>query len=112
MRYTKLQRFSPPLLLFSNLGVFGPLHVLHDWIVESWRPILSTNIQIYPIAMGFFIVKFENVEDRTILCNYSFSWEDRFPLMAKPWHKDFNPLIESFNKIPVWDRLLNLPIHL
>lgn len=32
--------------------------------------------------------------------------------MAKPWHKDFDPVIESFNKILVWVRLLNLPLHL
>ena len=32
--------------------------------------------------------------------------------MAKPWHKDFNLLKKSFNKIPVWVRLLNLPLHL
>lgn len=32
--------------------------------------------------------------------------------MAKPWHKDFNPLTESFSTFPVWVRLLNLPLHL
>ena len=32
--------------------------------------------------------------------------------MAKPWHKDFNPFTESFNKIPIWVCLPNLPIHL
>ena len=32
--------------------------------------------------------------------------------MAKPWYKDFDPLTEFFNKIPLWVRLLNLPLHL
>ncbi len=32
--------------------------------------------------------------------------------MAKPWHKDFNPLTKSLNTFPVWVRLLNLPLHL
>ena len=78
-----------------------------------WRPILSVDIQIYLFAKGFFIVKFENAEDRkTILCDYSFSWEERFPLMIKLWHKDLDPLTKYFNKIPVWVRLPNLPLHL
>lgn len=33
-------------------------------------------------------------------------------LMAKPWHKDFNPSSETFNKMPIWVRLPNLPLHL
>ena len=32
--------------------------------------------------------------------------------MAKPWHMDFDLLIESFNKVPIWVRLPNLPMHL
>ncbi len=32
--------------------------------------------------------------------------------MAKPWHMDFDPLSESFNKIPTWVRLPNFPLHL
>ena len=59
------------------------------------------------------MVKFDSVDDRnTILCNYGFSWEDKAPLMAKPWHPDFDPLTESFNKVPISVRILNLPLHL
>ncbi|GLJ28581.1 hypothetical protein SUGI_0563070 [Cryptomeria japonica] len=61
---------------------------------------------------GFFIAKFENVEDRrTILCDNFFSWEDKFVLMIKLWHVDFNLSLETFNKIPIWMRLPNLPLH-
>ncbi|GLJ50401.1 hypothetical protein SUGI_1074260 [Cryptomeria japonica] len=34
------------------------------------------------------------------------------PLLAKPWHSDFNPFSEKFNKILVWVRLPYLPLHL
>ncbi|XP_059075127.1 uncharacterized protein LOC131875118 [Cryptomeria japonica] len=34
------------------------------------------------------------------------------PLLAKPWHIDFNPLSEKFNKIQVWVRLPYHPLHL
>ena len=32
--------------------------------------------------------------------------------MAKPWHMDFDPLTESFNKVPIWVWLLNLLMDL
>ena len=67
---------------------------------------------IFPLARGFFIVKFETIEDRNSIFSYNFSWDEKFPLMAKTWHKDFNPLTKSFNKFPLWVRLLNLPLHL
>ena len=61
---------------------------------------------------GFFIVKFESVVDRDAILRHVFYWEANFPLMAKPWHNDFNPLTKSFNKFLVWVRLLNPPLHL
>ena len=43
---------------------------------------------------------------------HSFSWLDRYPLMAKPWHMDFDPFTESFNRVPIWVWLPNLSMHL
>ncbi len=57
-------------------------------------------------------MKFESVEDRNAIFDFGFTWEEKFPLMFKTWHKDFNPLMESFNKFPLWVRLLNLPLYL
>lgn len=65
------------------------------------------------MAKGFFIAKFENAKDsRKILCKIFFYEKDKMPLLAKPWHTDFNPLSEKFNKILVWVRLPYLPLHL
>lgn len=75
-------------------------------------PLIDNNVHIFPCAKGFFIVKFESSSDRKIILHNSFSWQGRFTLMAKPWHMDFDPLSESFNKVPIWVRLPNLLIHL
>ena len=32
--------------------------------------------------------------------------------MAKPWYTDFDLSTKSFNKIPLWVRPTNLPLHL
>lgn len=97
--------------IFRFRGFWLSLSNLHAWISKHWEPILDSEVHIFPVAKGFFMVKFNSVKDRkTILCNYSFSWEDRFPLMAKPWHMDFDPLTESFNKVPIWVWISNLPM--
>ncbi len=64
------------------------------------------------MAKGFFIVKFSSMEDQNVILRSGFSWEERFPLMAKPWFVSFDLSIESFNKIPLCLRLPNLPHHL
>lgn len=64
------------------------------------------------MARGFFIVKFDVVDDRrAILCSL-FSWEDHYPLLAKPWHEVFDLASEYFSHMPLWVRFLNLPLHL
>ena len=99
------------LLSFFILGVSSPLSKLHAWISKFWEPIVSNIVQIFPVAKGFFIVNFASTNDRNAILRHGFSWEERFPLMAKPWYKDFDMTSESFNKIPLWVRLPNLPLH-
>ncbi|GLJ31024.1 hypothetical protein SUGI_0620490 [Cryptomeria japonica] len=85
---------------------------LHEWISKHWEPLISESVQIFPLAKGFFIAKFDKVMDRKIILCDHFFWENRFPLMIKPWHEDINPSSESFCKMPIWVRLPNLPLHL
>lgn len=55
---------------------------------------------------------FEFVADRNkILCDFFWSWEEKFSLSLKPWHQAFNPATETFDKVPMWVRLPNLPLH-
>jgi hypothetical protein len=111
--FTTAEDLSSLAAIFRFRGYWPSLPDLHKWISNHWDSILTDDVHIFPVAKGFFVVKFENSEDRrSILRNNSFSWDGRFPLLAKPWHKDFDPLLESFNKIPVWVRLPNLPLHL
>ncbi|GLJ55949.1 hypothetical protein SUGI_1201090 [Cryptomeria japonica] len=38
-------------------------------------------------------------------------WEGKHVLMLKPWHPTFNPDSESLDQMPLWIRLLNLPMQ-
>ncbi|XP_059068774.1 uncharacterized protein LOC131859220 [Cryptomeria japonica] len=94
-------------------GIWPSLSELHKWISQHWDPLISSIVHIYSMVKGFFVAKFENAKDRRkILCEIFFYEKDDMPLLAKPWHSDFNPLSKKFNKIPVWVRLPYLPIHL
>lgn len=84
-------------------GFWPSLPLLHSWITSEWEPLISSKVHIYPMAKRFFVAKFDNAQDRNvILCDNFFSWEDKFLLMVKPWHSDFNPISETFKKFPIW----------
>ncbi|GLJ53163.1 hypothetical protein SUGI_1133010 [Cryptomeria japonica] len=114
------EEVSHNVLVFSELGLIGrfrglwpSLHDLHAWISDKWEPLIDGCVQIYPAAKGFFTVIFEKSQDRNkVLYDQFWSWEDKFPLMLKPWHPAFCPTTEVFDKIPIWVRLPNLPLHL
>ena len=64
------------------------------------------------MARGFFIMKSATTKVRNVIMCHGFSWGAKFPLMAKLWYKKFDPSTKSFNKIPLWVKLPNLPLHL
>ncbi|XP_057866205.1 uncharacterized protein LOC131073721 [Cryptomeria japonica] len=108
------------IYVFSNLRVIGrfrglwpSLLELHSWISAHWEPILIGRVQIYPPTKGFLIIIFKNsLNINKVLCEHFWCWEDKFSLMLKPWHPDFNPSTKAFEKMPLWVRLPNLPLHL
>ncbi|GLJ07443.1 hypothetical protein SUGI_0067310 [Cryptomeria japonica] len=66
-------------------GFWPSLPQLHTWISQCWEPIIKGSVNIFPSAKGFFIAKFEYVEDISkILGINPFSWEDKYVLMVKP----------------------------
>ena len=102
---------SKDSIIFHFKGFWPTLSELHAWISKHWHPYIMAIVEIFPFVKGFFIVTFLNSKDRkAILCDQVFFWENRFPLMVKPWNLDFNPQTESF-KIPTWVRLPNFPLH-
>ena len=98
--------------IFHFKGFWPSLSYLHAWIGRVWEPFISSITQIFLVARGFFIVQFDSTDEINAILHRGFSWGEKFPLMAKPWYKDFDPSTESFNKVPLWVRLPNLPLHL
>ncbi|GLJ12062.1 hypothetical protein SUGI_0183130 [Cryptomeria japonica] len=104
---------------FAHLGLSGrfrglwpSLGDLKKWISVHWEPIVEDCVQIYPHAQGFFVVVFQNETDRNkVLRCCQWCWEDKHPLMLKPWHPTFNLDLETFDCTPLGIRLPNLPMQ-
>lgn len=110
--FNMVEDLTSHVAIFRFWCFWPSLADLNGWISKNWVPLIDNNIHIFPCAKGFFIVKFESTSDRKIILHNSFSLQGRYTLMAKPWHMDFDPLSESFNKVPIWVWLPNIPIHL
>ncbi|GLJ12560.1 hypothetical protein SUGI_0193510 [Cryptomeria japonica] len=94
-------------MVFVGLGIIGhfrglwpSLGDLHKLILVHWEPIVERCVQIYPHARGYFIVVFQSVENKNKVLGggHWYCWEDSHPLMLKPWHLNFNPESESFER--------------
>lgn len=55
--FKTIEVFSSHGAILQFRGFWPSLSILHDWISKHWRPILSADIQIYPVAKGFFYRK-------------------------------------------------------
>lgn len=105
--------FSSCGVICRFMGLWPSLPDLNQWTSTHWEPLILGTVHIFPMAKGFFVAKFENVEYRNlILCNSYFTWENHFMLVVKPWSLNFSPTSESFDKIPILVRLPYLPLHL
>ena len=91
--------------------------MLHNVLVFFEFELIGRFCALWPslseLHKWFFIIVFENIQDkRMVLCNLFWCWEDQNVLMLKPWHPNFRPDSEGFDKVPIWVRLPYFPLHL
>ena len=48
-------------------GFWPKLAELHSWLENSWKLLLQQPFSIYPCARGFFVIDFDNHEDKSII---------------------------------------------
>ena len=96
MRYLAIWKISETLLLFFALRVSGLLFQICMYGFPVFRSHSSWRVPRFTLWQEvFFVVRFDSVEERNAIFSNNFTWDEKFPLMAKIWHKDFNLLIES-----------------
>lgn len=40
---------------------------LHNWVLDSWRPLVASEIEFFLCAKGFFIASFSSYEARKLV---------------------------------------------
>jgi hypothetical protein len=93
-------------------GYWPKLVDLRSWLDACWKSLLHQTFSIYPCARGFFVIDFDNQEDRyTIVEAEPWFWGSS-GLFMQHWSPTFNPSTTSISTVPVWVRLPNLSLHL
>lgn len=54
-------------LVYRFNGYCPHLSDLHKRIFETWKPLLTNELNI-PLAQGFFVVAIDNVDDKKKIC--------------------------------------------
>ena len=77
-------------------------------IEKEWNCVAKP--QVYLHEKGYFVVKFQNIEDRNEILYSGPHMLNNRPMIIKAWSPDFNFHDEMLRIIPLWVRLPNLPL--
>ena len=95
-------------LVVKVLGLFLRFTTMREKLKVIWR--LAAGFEIMDVGNGYFMVKFDNHEDREkVIKDGPWMINDHY-LALKKWPLDFNPHDECFRRTMVWVRFpcLNL----
>ena len=107
-----IRSLSDRTLVCRFNGYWPKLTDLHSWLDACWKPLLQQTFSIYPCARGFFVINFDNQEDRsTIVEVWPWFWSS-LGLLMQHWSPNFNPTTAFISTVPIWVRLPNLSLHL
>ncbi|XP_059068311.1 uncharacterized protein LOC131040439 [Cryptomeria japonica] len=96
-------------LICKFLGLRLSLPVLESWARQIWNP--EGDMEILLAANNYFLVIFSSIADRNRAFEGGPYFFNQVGLFIKPWHMGFNSLEEIPSRVPVWVRLLRLPLE-
>lgn len=94
-------------IIYRFNGFWLKSDVLHQCIFDAWSP----KCEIYLCPKGFFIVRFNTVQEWEHILNKGPWFSGNVGLFMTPWFPKFDANTMVVSKMPVWLRLHNLPLH-
>ncbi|PKU74754.1 RNA exonuclease 1 [Dendrobium catenatum] len=73
-----------------------------------WK--LKGTLQLIALSDGFFLFNFSNAEDYEMVWSKGAWFFHGKPFVFQKWSKDFQPTRENFSTIPIWVRIIDLPL--
>ena len=67
MAINRIKALTDKALVFRFNGHWPKMADLHSWLDACWKPLLLQPFSIYPCARGFFVIDFDNQEDRSTI---------------------------------------------
>ena len=84
--------------------------MVEPWAAASWGKQLGYALGVRELNRGWFAVNLEKEADLRWI--QSQCWHiDHSPLLLKPWSPLFDASRERVDVLPIWVRLLALPLH-
>jgi len=85
-------------------------YLLRSWMEKSWGSNLSAPPKIRLLAKGWFAFVFTASSDVSWVLSKTWSMVDT-PIVLKHWTPSFDVKRERVDVVPVWVRLLGLPMQ-
>jgi hypothetical protein len=84
---------------------------IHEWVEDSWLPVLGYSSKVYVIIKGFFFFLFKSAMDAELILQRNWVVKSG-SLMLKRWNIAFNSVKEHFKFIHLWMLLPGCPLVL
>jgi len=84
---------------------------MENWVIKNWKPLIKNSVTSYFLGRVFFLFEFTVKEDKDLIFRNGPYFMGPQGLYLNKWMLNFNPKVDIPTVVPVWVRLLNLPIH-
>ncbi|KAH0705837.1 hypothetical protein KY285_010369 [Solanum tuberosum] len=102
------EKWAPSIVVYM-VGTASSIGAMERFIMVqvtfSTKPIILYHID------GYFVVRFTNEEERDMVLCLGPHQLLRIPVIMKPWVPEFNFKEEILTTIPLWVKLINLPLN-
>ncbi|XP_074319851.1 uncharacterized protein LOC141656732 [Silene latifolia] len=90
------------------LGANPPWDVVEGFIRRIWANYPIDKVSFLPD--GIFLVRFKNAADKEVILKQGHFLFDNKPLIVRSWHENVVLTMENVMNVPVWVKLLDLPL--
>ncbi len=92
-------------------GLWPSPKTVQKWVEKNWSATINEKISIRFCGRGYYTFHFETKEDWDLIFRNGPYVIDTSGLYLNKWTLDFDPEMDIPNVVPIWVRLLHLPLH-
>lgn len=102
--------FEQLYLISKILGEALPLKLVSSKCLTKWK--LMDDVSLADMGNGFYLIKFFNILDRNTALHCQSWFVEGQIFRIQLWEKNFDPIKEKIQFVPLWIRILWLPLEM